>query len=394
MNKESIFSILLLFSIVAGIGCQQKSKSPDEKDLGAAQIIGIKSDSLMECCVSTVPDRFAISIPVANFSKAKIDSLQHENQNFAGMVFVPGGEFRMGARDTKFARPDEFPVHLVKVNDFFMDPHPVTNLQFKKFIYETGYVTVAERNIEWETFKNQYPPGTPKPHDSLLLASSLVFTPPEYRVNLNDVSNWWSWVRSANWKQPKGEGSNIEGMDNYPVVHVSWEDALAYAKWAGKRLPTEAEWEYAARGGNDDYVYPWGYELVNEGQPKANSWDGEFPVSNTQRDGYELLAPVKQYAPNDFGLYDIAGNVWEWCFDYYAFDYYQSFDPNVVAENPTGPSKSNDPTEPHINKRVIRGGSFLCSDSYCSGYRAAARMRSSEDTGMSHLSFRCVVTAQ
>lgn len=310
------------------------------------------------------------------------------------MVFIPGGEFNMGARDANFARADEYPVHKVRVNSFFMDSHPVTNAQFNKFTEETGYITTAEKKVDWEELKKQLPPGTPKPDESLLAPSSLVFTPPSHPVGLNDVSQWWSWVQGANWKQPHGPGSSIEGMDDYPVVHVSWEDANAYARWAGKRLPTEAEWEYAARGGNDDYIYPWGNERIDEGQAKANSWDGNFPNHNSLRDGYDLLAPVARFPPNAFQLYDMAGNVWEWCSDLYHHDYYKTFRPETVADNPTGPDTSFDPMEPGAAKRVIRGGSFLCNDSYCSGYRAAARMKSTPDTGMSHLGFRCVISAE
>lgn len=298
----------------------------------------------------------------------------------------------MGARDPQFARADEYPVHKVKVDAFYMDTHSVTNAQFQKFVEETGYITTAEKNIDWNELKKQLPPQTPKPHDSLLAPSSLVFTPPAYQVDLNDVSQWWSWVPGANWKQPQGPGSSISGMENYPVVHVSWDDANAFASWAGKRLPTEAEWEYAARGGRDEFIYPWGNELIDQGQAKANSWEGSFPYSNSLRDGYEFLAPAGQFPPNGFNLYDMAGNVWEWCADLYHVDYYTTFQPGTVADNPTGPDISYDPMEPNARKRVIRGGSFLCSDSYCSGYRAAARMKSTEDTGMSHLGFRCVIS--
>lgn len=378
---------LFLFAIFLSVfGCsnnpqQETNTEADKKETEAS-------------CVSAVPNRLNKNSAKEQLptTTPNIDSLKKVHAGLENMVFVPGGTFNMGARDNEFARADEYPVHPVKVSSFFMDLHPVTNAQFRKFVEETGYVTTAEKDIDWEEFKKQLPPGTAKPADSLLQASSLVFTPAEKRVNLNDVSNWWTWVRKANWRQPEGPGSNIDGKDDYPVIHVSWQDAMAYASWAGKRLPTEAEWEYAARGGNDDYIYSWGYERVNQGAPKANSWDGEFPFYNSQQDGFEFLAPVMQYAANDFGLYDMAGNVWEWVADLYHHDYYQTFNTKKISNNPQGPSTSYDPLEPNVRKRVIRGGSFLCNDSYCSGYRAAARMKSTEDTGMSHIGFRCVVS--
>jgi formylglycine-generating enzyme required for sulfatase activity len=383
-NTFPFFLLALIF-----ISCKSSKQNENSETTEKAEL------TTEECCVSTVPDRFNGSIRTANIgSTVNIDSLKKINPALDEMVFIPGGVFNMGARDVQFARKDEYPVHPVKVNSFFMDPHPVTNARFQQFVEETGYVTTAEKDIDWNEFREQLPSGTPKPADSLLKASSLVFYPPAHHVNLNDVSQWWTWVRGASWKHPQGPGSSIEGMENFPVVHVSWEDAVAYAKWAGKRLPTEAEYEYAARGGHDNYVYSWGFERVNEGTPKANSWDGEFPVYNSSRDGFELLAPVKQYAPNEFGLYDMAGNVWEWCADLYHHEYYKTFNSEKVADNPQGPDTSYDPMEPNVQKRVIRGGSFLCNDSYCSGYRAAARMKSTEDTGMSHLGFRCVVSAE
>lgn len=390
MKKDVLLIPCLVLFMAVTWSCQKKNNG--KKWLGSTEIKSGENpnDSTADCCIDGMPERFPGSR--INQSHVNVDSLQKKNPLIKDMIFIPGGEFRMGARDKRFAREDEFPVHSVRVNSFFIDPHPVTNAQFKKFVEATGYITTAEKDIDWEEFRKQLPQGTPKPADSLLEASSLVFTPPGRRVNLNDVSNWWSWVKNANWKHPSGPDSNIGGKENYPVIQVSWEDAVAYAEWAGKRLPTEAEWEYAARGGHDDYVYPWGFEAISEGQPKANSWDGEFPVYNSLRDGFETLAPIKQYPSNDFGLFDMAGNVWEWCADLYHFEYYKTFNPDEVADNPSGPQTSLDPAEPHVKKRVIRGGSFLCSDSYCSGYRAAARMKSTEDTGMSHLGFRCVVS--
>jgi len=387
MKFRFVVSILISGTALLFVQCNQKNGSNNKRDNNIIQTQN--ADSL--CCIENIPNRFA-GLEKSVAQSLNIDSIKNNNPVIENMIFVPGGEFRMGARDAQFAREDEYPVHPVRVNSFFIDPHPVTNAQFKKFVDATGYITTAEKEINWDEFKKQFPPGTPKPADSLLAASSLVFTPPSHRVDLNNVSNWWSWVQGASWRQPYGPGSTINGYENYPVIHVSWEDAMAYANWAGKRLPTEAEWEYAARGGNDDFIYAWGYERVNDGVPKANSWDGDFPVYNTSVDGYELLAPVKQYPPNDFGIYDMAGNVWEWCYDLYHHDYYTTFNTNEVADNPQGPEESYDPVEPNVRKRVIRGGSFLCNDSYCSGYRAAARMKCTEDTGMSHLGFRCVVS--
>jgi formylglycine-generating enzyme len=305
-----------------------------------------------------------------------------------GMVWIRGGQYKMGAADDE-GRPDEYPRHRVQVDGFWMDANEVTNAQFKKFVVATGYVTTAEKAPDWEELKKQLPPGTPRPADSLLVASSLVFTPPVHPVPLDDASLWWSWKKGANWKHPQGPGSSIRGRDNYPVVHVSWDDAAAYARWAGKRLPTEAEWEYAARGGSNDNKYPWGNEEVEKGKPKANTWQGNFPNKNTGWDLFERLAPVRSFSPNAFGLYDMAGNVWEWCADWYRPDYYRQL-ADQTAINPRGPDNSYDPMEPTVPKRVIRGGSFLCNAVYCKGYRVSSRMKTSPDTGMEHTGFRCV----
>lgn len=309
--------------------------------------------------------------------------------NYVGMIQIPGGTYSMGA-DNDQGRPDEYPKHTVQVDGFWMDATEVTNAQFTQFVKATGYVTTAERKPDWEEMRKQLPPGTSRPPDNVLVASSLVFKAPAQPVSLDDYSQWWQWTPGAGWRHPDGPGSSIVGKENYPVVQVSWDDAVTYATWAGKRLPTEAEWEWAARGGQQNAIYPWGNEPVEAGKAKANSWQGHFPNQNTGRDGFSGTAPVKSFAANGYGLYDMAGNVWEWCADYYRGDYYQSLAQRGVAHNPKGPSQSYDPDEPTVPKRVQRGGSFLCNDTYCSSYRSAARMKSSPDTGLSHTGFRCV----
>jgi sulfatase modifying factor 1 len=246
-----------------------------------------------------------------------------------------------------------------------------------------------KKKPDWEEIKKQLPPGTPKPDESQLIAASLVFTPPDHAVPLDDASQWWSWTKDASWKHPEGAKSDIKARDNYPVVHISWDDAQAYCKWAGKRLPTEAEWEWAARGGLNNAKYPWGNEDVEAGKAKANTWQGNFPAKNTNWDKFYGAAPAGSFTPNNYGLYDIAGNVWEWCSDWYRGDYYQQ-STGAIAQNPKGPAKSYDPMEPTVPKKVVRGGSFLCNASYCKGYRVTSRMKTSPDTGLEHTGFRCV----
>jgi len=342
----------------------------------------------MVSCHSNMPSRFAVTEQnEINTFSANNNAGSHE-----GMVLIKAGEFIMGCSD-KEGRPDEYPQHAVKVDSFWMDATEVTNAQFQKFVEATGYITTAEKAPDWNELKKQLPPGTPKPDDSLLVAASLVFTPPAKTVNLYDASQWWSWIKGANWRHPEGPGSTIKGKENYPVVHISWDDANAYANWAGKRLPTEAEWEFAARGGLINQQYSWGSEDAEKIKAKANTWQGHFPDLNTEWDGYNKLAPVKSFAPNGYGLYDIAGNVWEWCSDWYRADFYEQLT-NKISVNPKGPSSGYDPDEPTVPKRVVRGGSFLCHASYCSSYRVSARMKTSPDTGLEHTGFRCVKDAK
>jgi sulfatase modifying factor 1 len=338
----------------------------------------------------------SITFAPACRSKPPADSHPAANPQFkagegdkAGMVWIPSGEFMMGG-DDEMARPDERPKHKVMVDGFWMDQTELTNAQFAKFVNATGYVTTAERPPDWEIIKTQVPPGTPKPPPDMLVPGSLVFFPTNGPVPMDDATRWWDFVRGANWKHPLGPQSSIAGQENFPVVHVSWDDAVAYAKWAGKRLPTEAEWEWAARGALPDSVYPWGDEPLDQGDPKANTWEGRFPYENTQRDGFFGSAPVKSYKPNNYGLYDMSGNVWEWCADWYRADYYAQVNRPEGVKNPQGPGSSLDPQQPSTPKRVTRGGSFLCHESYCASYRVSARMKESPDTGLINTGFRCV----
>lgn len=302
------------------------------------------------------------------------------------MIFIPGGTFTMGGNDPD-ARPDELPRHTVTIDSFWIDDHEVTNAEFAAFVAATGYLTTAEKPISKEELMKQMPPGSPEPDSSMLQPGALVFTPPDHAVPLDDISQWWSFVLGADWQHPQGPGSDIKGKDNLPVVQVSWDDAQAYARWAGKRLPTEAEWEFAARGGLIDNVFTWGNAPIASGKSKANTWNGNFPYQNTKADGFTGLAPVRSFPPNGYGLYDMAGNVWEWVSDWYDADYYKQAD---KAHNPKGPATGNDPEDPAIAKHVIRGGSFMCTDKYCSGYRVTARMKSSPESGLENLGFRCV----
>ncbi len=310
-----------------------------------------------------------------------------------GMVWVPGGEFTMGT-DSELSFQNERPSHRVRVDGFWIDATPVTNAEFRAFVKATAYMTTAEKPVDWEELKKQVPPGTPKPPDEMLRPGSLVFTPPDHAVDLRDLSGWWTWTTGASWRHPEGPAGDINDKNDYPVVHVSWDDAAAFAKWAGKRLPTEAEWEFAARGGARTYTrFSWGDEFRPAGKFMANTFNGEFPHHNTVDDGYAGISPVKAFPPNGYGLYDMGGNVWNWTADLYRPDTHATAKAAGVCCNPTGPKSTFDPVRevPTCVERVIKGGSYLCHPSYCESYRPTARRGRPPDTGSSHVGFRCVM---
>jgi formylglycine-generating enzyme required for sulfatase activity len=311
-----------------------------------------------------------------------------------GMVWISGGEFSMGAMDPPattdagmHAAVDARPIHRVYVDGFWMDKTDVTNEEFARFVKATGYVTIAERTPTAEDF-----PGAPPEN---LIAGSIVFSPPDHAVPLDNHYQWWAYVKGANWRHPEGPKSDLKGREKYPVVQVAYPDALAYAKWAGKRLPTEAEWEFAARGGLAGKIYPWGDEFQPHGKWMANTHQGHFPNTDSGDDGYVGISPVAKFPPNAYGLYDMAGNVWQWTSDWYRPDYYQQLAAaGGVTRNPQGPDTPFDPAEPNDKKKVHRGGSFLCTDQYCSRYVVGTRGKGEVTTGTNHLGFRCVKVAR
>lgn len=305
------------------------------------------------------------------------------NDSHRNMAWISGGTFWMGSNDPQFA--DAAPQHRVWVDGFWIDRTTVTNVEFAEFIAATGYVTVAERPLDPKLF-----PGVPADQ---LAPGSVVFTQPTGPVPLTHAGQWWSIVPGADWRHPEGPASSIKGRENHPVVHVAFADAEAYAKWAGKRLPTEAEFEYASRGGLDLKPFLWGDQFKPDGHYRANTYQGHFPDHNTAEDGFAATSPVGSFPANGYGLYDMAGNVWQWCADWYRPDAYaQQVHGDAIVLNPTGPADSLDPDEPGINKRVQRGGSFLCTDQYCTRYMAGSRGKGDIDTGTNHIGFRCVAS--
>jgi formylglycine-generating enzyme len=314
-----------------------------------------------------------------------------------GMVWIPGGEFVMGSND-RLAKANERPAHNVRVHGFWMDRTPVTNAQFAAFVAATHYVTTAERPPDWNTVRAQLPPGAPRPSDDVLVPGAMVFVGSERPVDLNDFTQWWRYVPGANWRHPQGPESSIAGKDDYPVVQVSYEDAVSYARWAGKRLPTEAEWEFAARGGLKQATYAWGNNFAPAGKRMANVWDGSvqpFPVVDPEGMSEHSTSAVCSYPTNGYGLCDMTGNVWQWVADWYRADRFlhEAQGPTPLLD-PVGPRDSYDPDEPGVPvnapKRAIRGGSFLCSQNYCLSYRPSARRGADPYTSMSHIGFRLV----
>lgn len=370
--KASVSNHLNLTLVSLILFCSSCEKSKND----------LEQNEILSCC-ENIPSRIATN---ANILKDN-------------MVWIPDGEFTMGAEVADFmnnwpfsarSRVDERPLHRVKLDGFWMSRTPVTNQEFKNFVDSTGYITTAEKPIKLEDIMKGLPPGTPPPEKQSLEPSSMVFTSPERTIQINNVLSWWRWQKDANWRQPEGPGSSIENRMDHPVVQISYYDALAYADWKEMSLPTEAQWEYAARGGREQQMFTWGNTPIDNTNPQINIWQGSFPYNNTLNDGYEATSPVTAFPPNDYGLYDMSGNVWEWVADWYHNREYSMRLSLGTVENPIGPKTSYDPDEPYLAKRVIRGGSFLCNDSYCSGYRPGARMKTSPDSSANHTGFRVV----
>jgi formylglycine-generating enzyme required for sulfatase activity len=396
MTKKNAFSacyllhLTLMYALFAGLtgmisGCGAATKKHAEQDA-----IHDKVDRAVSCTSNGLASADSVLYMRGGGSvfRPSVINTAEPAAAVPDMVWIPGGEFSMGGVNPagmhdggKETMDDARPVHRVFVDGFLMDATEVTNAQFAAFVKATGYITVAERKPLKEEF-----PGAP---DENLVAGSIVFTPAP-AGDLSDHYRWWSYVPGADWRHPSGPSSNLYGKEHYPVVQVCWEDAASYANWAGKRLPTEAEWEFAARGGSGGDLYTWGNQFKPDGKWMANTYQGQFPAHDEGQDGFPGIAPVKQFPPNAYGLYDMAGNVWEWCSDWYRADYYQELYRDGVAKNPKGPHVSLDPAEPGERKKVQRGGSFLCTDEYCTRYMVGSRGKGEFRSASNHVGFRCV----
>ena len=343
-------------------------------------------------------DFFKVSIVISTMFFSCANNQKDKSISFAapdGMVWVEGKSYTKGAKpNDDYAMMREKPSHEVYIDGFYIDIAEVTNNQFQKFVNETGYLTIAEREINWDEMKKNLPAGTPKPHDSILQPGSLIFNDKLKKVdNMNNYFQWWRWQTGANWRSPKGYGSSIKNKGNYPVVHIAYEDAKAYCEWANRRLPTEAEWESAAQGNYKNAVFPWGddLKLLNS---NANTWQGKFPVKNESIDGYEMIAPVKSFPANSIGIFDMVGNVWEITDDLFNVNYYSEISTETELKNLKGASSCYNPSNPYEIQYVMKGGSFLCHDSYCASYRISARMGVSVGSGSDHTGFRTVATPE
>ncbi len=374
LNRTWAARFLLLALAICGIAQNRVTGSQS----AVAESAALQSGTTMQCDAGL--SRHSLHAAALEETSAAASKPSSDPQSTPdGMVWIPGGRFWMGTNHMEDAQP----VHQVEVKGFWMDRNDVTNQEFAAFVKATGYVTIAERPLDPKEFPNL---GSDE-----LAPGSVVFTPPDHPVSLEHPLVWWSFVRGANWRHPNGPGSDLRGKAKYPVVQVAWPDAVAYAKWTGKRLPTEAEWEFAARGGRDRQDYPWGNDFRPNGKWMANTFQGHFPDHNTAEDGYSGIAPVETFPPNNYGLYDMAGNVWQWVSDWYRPDYYAELSQKgTVAVNPQGPSDSFDPQERGVAKRVQKGGSYLCTDQYCERYIAGSRGKGDPETGTNHLGFRCV----
>lgn len=383
--------LILIFIFVIANGCDHKKK---EKLQQSNQLTENKYCYPIES--SLIGENYLTEKFLDNI--LKIETNPKKNKSLTDMIHIKGGVFEMGAdiptdfqkyKVSGLPQKDEYPKHTVQLNDFYMDKHEVTVKEFEEFVIATNYITVAEIDINWDEIKKQLPAGTPKPNDEDLKAGSLIFKYLDEKTEKNDLRQWWFFKKGISWRNPNGSNPNISDIYNNPVTHVSWYDALAYAKWVGKRLPTEAEYEYAMRGGEENTMYPWGNKKINTKEVQGNFFQGNFPYFNTQKDGFEKVAPVMSFEPNNYGLYDISGNVWEWTMDWYSAKYYLELE-KIKSNNPRGPEKTFEGYNSNATQKVVRGGSFLCNDSWCSGYRNARRMRLSPDSGMEHLGFRLV----